>query len=105
MKPLCATCTNTCTPRTRTHTVPGSSSAPTEQENEYKASTQQSQPLLAGSHKNKLLLTHEITEMYINQRNLPFAKCLRHTGKTLRDRNLNISILKTHVLFTDKKAE
>lgn len=37
MKPLHATCTNTCTPRTLTHTVPESSSAPTEQENEYKS--------------------------------------------------------------------
>lgn len=70
-----------------------------------KASTQQSQPLLPGSHKNKLLPTHEITETYINQRNLPFAKYLRRSGKTLRDRNLNIAILRTHVLFTDKKAE
>lgn len=55
--------------------------------------------------KNKLLLTHGVTEMYINQRSSPFAKCLTHTGKTTRESKTNTSVLKRYVLFSDKKAE
>lgn len=69
------------------------------------AITQQLQPLLVlGSVKNKLLLTHGVTETYINQRSSPFAKCLRHTGKTVRERKPNIFVFKdTFFLATKKK--